>query len=388
MKKIERIQISQSELSRRWKSIREALGKKGIDCLVMQNTNQYLGGYVRYFTDIPAATYGLSVVFPLNDEMTIVTHGGPPDFPPDRKIFGVKKRVILPYIQTLNFTNTMDANAIVETLKEQKVKAVGFVSKASMSASFYEYIRQKLPETEFYDATDLVDEIKTVKSDEEIELIKKAIELHDKVFEATLPLIRPGVGEYEVSSEIQRLTINMGSEYGQNMVGSAPPGTPARQLPRLMQNRELKQGDQVCIMIEVNGPGGFYGEIGRTVCIGTAPRSLLDVWRDGVEVQDRNAELMKPGANPSELFAMHNKLLSNMKYPIEGRIHSHGQGYDMVERPGIRTEETMKIQTGMHMAIHPLMLTKEALAFCCDNYLVTKSRAVRLSKTAREIFVV
>ena len=141
-------------------------------------------------------------------------------------------------------------------------------------------------------------------------------------------------------------------------------------------------------MIEVNGPGGFYGEIVRTVCIGEAPRALLDTWANAAVAQDKTAELMKPGAKPEELIDTHNKLLASMGYPLEGRLFAHGQGYDLVERPGICLGEKMTIKTGMNIVIHPTLITKESYAFCCDNYLITESGAVRIHKTPREVFIV
>jgi hypothetical protein len=48
----------------------------------------------------------------------------------------------------------------------------------------------------------------------------------------------------------------------------------------------------------------------------------------------------------------------------------------------------MKVKENMNIVIHPITLTSDAYAFCCDNYLVTGSGAVRLHKTPREIFVV
>ena len=65
--------ISKEELERRWRAVREAMERDKLDCLIMQNDNQYLGGYVRYFTDIPAEnSYPMMVVFPLNDDLTII----------------------------------------------------------------------------------------------------------------------------------------------------------------------------------------------------------------------------------------------------------------------------------------------------------------------------
>ncbi len=383
-------QILKNELKRRWKAVRNMMAKKEIDCLVMQNTNQYLGGYVHYFTGNPAETYGVSVIFLLDDEMSVISHGGQPSLPlkPKELLLGVREHIRLPYIPTLNFTNTMDAKAVVKIIRESKVKSVGFVGGALMSAVFYEYIKKNLNGINLSDATSLVDEIKAVKSKEEIRLIKKTIELQDKVFTDTLALIHPGVKEHVIISQIKRQAANMGSMEGLVMIGSAPSGTPAIQGPKPFPGRTIKYGDQVCIMIEVNGPGGFYGEIGRTVCIGKVPKPLLEVWRDAVNAQDKTANLMNPGAEPKELFNKHNKLLTNLGYPIEGRLYSHSQGYDMVERPGIRAEETMTIKANMNMVIHPVTMSKEAYAFCCDNYIITEAGAVRLHKTPREVFTV
>lgn len=383
--------ISRKELERRWRTVREAMAREGLDCLILQSRNRYLGGYVRYFIDIPAQhSYPVSVLFPLDDEMTLISHGGPPlpVSPPEWAIHGVNERITLPYLPTLNFTSTIEAKAIVNTVKTRKVKRLGVVSKATISASVYEHLRENLPEVDMWDATDMVDEIKAVKSEEEIRLVKKTAELQDKVFAAALAMVRPGVREYELRSEIQRLAINLGSEQQLIMIGSAPAGTPAGQLHEFYQTRTLQYGDAVCIMIEVNGPGGFYGEIGRTVCIGEAPRALLDTWADSVVAQDRTAKLMKPGAKPEELLDTHNKLLASMGYPLEGRLFAHGQGYDLVERPGICPGEKMTIKAGMNIVIHPTLLTKKSYAFCCDNYLVTDSGAVRIHKTPREVFVV
>ena len=172
------------------------------------------------------------------------------------------------------------------------------------------------------------------------------------------------------------------------MMGSAPAGSPAGHKPSFFQNRTLEYGDQIMVMIEVNGLGGFYGEIGRTICLGEAPKSMLQAWDDALELQDRTAEMMKPGAVPTELFDANNRLLKKKGYMAEGRLFAHGQGYDLVERPGIRPEEKMTIKRGMVMAIHPITLSKKAYAFCCDNFLVTNKGGVLMHKTPRKVFVV
>ena len=68
--------VSTKELERRWSAVRAAMGERGIDVLFMQNNNDFMGGNVRYFTDIPAVNgYPIIVVFPKDDDMTVITMG-------------------------------------------------------------------------------------------------------------------------------------------------------------------------------------------------------------------------------------------------------------------------------------------------------------------------
>jgi len=383
--------ISTAELSRRFTLLRCEMDKKGIDCLIAQQSNQFLGGYVRYLTDIPQDNVGhRTVIFPLNAGMTLISHGGAPlpPGPPAWAVYGVAECINLPFYGTLNWSNLMDAEAAVATLKKLKAKTIGLVGKAMIATTLTEYIREKLPDVVLDDATELVDEIKAIKSEEELSFIWKTIDMLDIVWGAALAMVRPGVREYEIRSEIQRLLTNLGSEEQLIMIGSAPAGLPAGHKNCFFQNRAVQQGDQVMIMIEVNGPGGFYGEIGRTVCLGEAPKPMLQAWGDALELQEKTAEMMLPGAIPSVLFHAHNCRLKEMNYALEGRIYAHGQGYDAMERPAIRPEEQMMIKSGMLMAIHPFNVNQSAYAFCCDNFVVTEKGAVLMHKTPRKVFVV
>ena len=68
--------ISDAELERRWKAVRAGMAERGIDALVMQNNNDWLGGYVKWFTDFPAYNgYPRSVIFHAADAMTVIEDG-------------------------------------------------------------------------------------------------------------------------------------------------------------------------------------------------------------------------------------------------------------------------------------------------------------------------
>ena len=97
--------ISTNELERRWKAVRLAMTERKIDFLLIQNSTDYFGGYVKWFTDMPAVhQYPVSVIFPRDDQMTTVWHGtrAPAEpTPPAWVLRGVKKRISIlscPYL--------------------------------------------------------------------------------------------------------------------------------------------------------------------------------------------------------------------------------------------------------------------------------------------------
>ena len=61
----------------------------------------------------------------------------------------------------------------------------------------------------------------------------------------------------------------------------------------------------------------------------------------------------------------------------------------MVERPLIRGDETMRLEAGMNLAVHPGYQSASQWAVICDNYLVTEAGVSEcLHKTEKKVFEV
>lgn len=385
--------ISTSELERRWKAAREMMRQNKIDFLLMRNDEEFLGGYVKWFSDFSARhSYPFTVIFPVDEEMTFITCGPPPPgepFPPQPAVRGVKTRLAAPYFPSIHYTSTYDAELAVEVLKEKKGATVGLVGKSFIPMNFYEYLMKHLPGTTFVDATDDVDQIKVIKSAEEIELIKRTAALQDHAMEHLRNCIRPGLRDFEILAEAQYSVVKQGSERQLILVSSAEPISTAPYQYRHFQNRMIREGDRVSVLIEVNGPGGFYAEIGRIFSIGDPPQELQDAFGTAVEAQEITVNLLKPGADPKHIWEKNNAFLEKEGYFPERRLYAHGQGYDLVERPAIRHDEPMRIKANMNITVHPFVGNEKIWATICDNYLVTETGdCISLHKTPKGIIVV
>ncbi|MFC1910840.1 M24 family metallopeptidase [Chloroflexota bacterium] len=380
--------ISKAELERRWKAVREAMAGQKLDCLITHSAGRFLGGAVRYFTDVPVSSYGGLVVFPLEGEMTLISHAAPsPASPPEWMVFNTQ-RISRPYIPTMNFDDYIFPAEVAIAIKKSNARSVGIVNKSMFPLSFYEYLKENLPDVTFSDATDLLTAIRAVKSQEEIDLMQKTCLLQDKVMYAVMQMIRPGVCEYEILSEVKRMCTDLGSEEQLVLIGTAPRGMNARWHPEFYQNRVIRDGDNMAILIETNGLGGLWTEIARNFCMGEAPKELLKAWSDIIAIQKELAKAHKPGATAKCLWDYQNKLLTDYGYPPETRLSCHSQGYDIVERPVVRPEEPMLLKENMVMAIHPMPVTREVFVDPCANYLITAAGGALMHKCAQEVFIV
>jgi Xaa-Pro aminopeptidase len=385
--------ISTRELERRWTAAREGMAERDIDALVMQNNNDWLGGYVRWFTDTPLSNgYPRSVIFPACDPMTVVDMGGRGV---RRKVDGgdevnrgVAEMIFTPAFTSVAYTDAYQAELVVAELKRRGYRTIGWVASGAMPHAFVARIERELAgRATFVDATEFVDRLKAIKSEEEKELIRKAALMQDEVFARVLTKIRPGMTDNDVTALAQYEGRLLGSEQGLFLGSSAPLGQASRFLDRHQQARRLKPGEHFSLLIENNGPGGFYTEIARTIVLGKASNELIDGFESMKEAQAHTLRLLKPGASCADIARSHDEYMRARGLPAELRLYCHGQGYDLVERPLVRADETMAIEEHMNLAVHPGYETPSIFAVICDNYFIEAGGpGACLHQTPKQIF--
>jgi Xaa-Pro aminopeptidase len=385
--------ISTVELERRWKAVRQVMKEKNLDFLVMQSFSDVLGGYVKWFTDINAQhSYPVIVIFPREDEMTSIWHGArlPANpSPPEWAVRGMKKRINVPTLPSLDYSNVFMAEEVVKELAPFKNCRIGVLGMGFLSAALYTYMTKNLNSAIFVDATDPIDHIKAIKSEEEIKYIKETCAIQDAAFDHVMKIIKPGLTEHDIYADIHHTCVSMGAEGVNVRTGSAQPGKSVMTWSPYFQNKVLDEGDQFTVLIESNGPSGFWGEIMRVICLGKVTDELKKQQEVCIEAQKLALSLLKPGASPADLFDANNKLITSKGYAEERRIYAHGMGYDMVERPAVTREEPMKIQAGMNLAVHPFVISDKAAAHTCSNFIVSaKGAPVCLHRTPEKIFTI
>jgi Xaa-Pro aminopeptidase len=382
--------IPTQELERRSRELQIVMKREQIDAILAQNITQYMGGCNRWLTDTTAENqYPQSSFIPLEGEIGYIACSGPPLdlYPPSHLLRIGKPWAAAPYFSVFNFTWDWEGKMFVKWAKENNAKRIGIAGMGMMMWNYFDYIKKNLPEVEFVDVSSLFDEIRALKSEDEIEVLEKSATVQDKVMGYISAIARPGVREYEIRSKIMQIVTDHGGEEMIVIMGSAPRGEKFDVMPSFFQNRELKLGDELYVKLECSGPGGMFTTLGRMFSIGCEPSdSLKKSWEEAVAAQAKLAGMLQVGMDPQVIFSQYNEYLESKGYVQETGLFAYGQGYDHIERPSIQPGETMKLAKDMCMAVNTNLVSAERTVYCANSYLLKPNGPQMMHKTPLILF--
>ena len=385
--------VSTATLEQRWAQVRRRMENEKLDALVAHGTNGYGGGpgHFRWLTGIPVMnTYPQAVIFPKDGLAAIIHHGdfgGRKDNDPETPEFrGIGERFMTPSFPAISYSSGYEAEIAAKVIKDRGYRRIGIVAPGSVYHGFVSRLYQLLNGVEIVDFTDAIDDLKAIKSEEDIAYIRQSAKMQDDILAEIAGFVKPGMKDFEIMAYAQYLGQLRGSEGGYMIGTSAPIGQPAMIRHRPFQGRTIQDGDVLMFQCENSGPGGFFVHLGRIMVLGKAPEEMKDAFAEVLEAQQYTLDLLTPGAACKDVYRQFNAYLKSRKLPEERRLHCHGQGYEVVERPLIRDDESMQVEAGMNIGIHPAIANAKQFVTVCDNYLVTENGAERLHQTPQKIF--
>lgn len=222
----------------------------------------------------------------------------------------------------------------------------------------------------------IIDELKAIKSEEEIEMIRRTCKMQDEVCYEMRRFLRPGITEQDIIAEMRYQVSIRGSEQGIALCGANDYGKPTGCYdPHYHSNRKLKHDDNLVFIPEFNGPSGHYAHEVVMYSLGEPHPDLITCFQKCNEAYDFLLSLLVPGADCNEILREYNKWMVAHGLPEESRLLAHGMGYCFVEKPAILpgNGETIKLAPNMNFSPHPGVFTEHACAFFGGNYTIREN---------------
>ena len=160
-------------------------------------------------------------------------------------------------------------------------------------------MKSRYPLHQYERAAKILKNLRSIKTELEIEVIKRAIEITGNTFLRVMRFVKPGVMEYEIEAEI------MHSFFSQRADGPAystiiASGDRARTLHYITNNEECKDGE-LLLMDFGASYGGYNADLTRTIPVnGKFTRRQKTVYNACLHLHDYAKSLLKPGISIME----------------------------------------------------------------------------------------
>ncbi|WPD20810.1 MAG: Xaa-Pro peptidase family protein [Candidatus Electrothrix scaldis] len=233
------------------------------------------------------------------------------------------------------------------------VQRLGFESHYFLhsSAQKLEEMTKKI-KVELIPLQDLVEPMRVIKTEEEIQLIKKSVLLNEKVFQTVHKSIEPGMTEIEIALALEQTMRKMGAEgpsfetivaFGQN--AAKPHAVPC--------NRILKDGELVLIDMGLLLQG-YCSDMTRTFVVGKPKKKFLQRLRVVRKAQLAGIKAIRAGAVCREVDKAARKVIADAGYgDFFGHSLGHGVGLAVHEDPSLGPRNRTKLRAGMIVTIEP-----------------------------------
>ena len=301
-------QFSIAERDRRWDRARKKMLMAGLDALVFLGNDIYWGmgmANLRYMLQVDSQI-GADALFPLVGEPVVwnaVAHMNRPT----NMYLSLQEWIT--DIRTRGGLATVADEIRARGLDRSKLGLVGFSSTIQTTPTILHQdvltLQKLLPHAELIDSSWMLEEMRMVKSDEEIDMLRKAGKIARKVIDAMVNTARPGVPDAVVYGEMIKTQIaNGGDPNIFNLFAAGPVEHPPNELWHLLHGceqpltpsmRPLKDGDIIVAEWHTKY-GGYRCHTEYTVYLGKkAPRELLNIWSVSVECLQASKEALTAG---------------------------------------------------------------------------------------------
>jgi Xaa-Pro aminopeptidase len=328
--------FSLEERDRRWARVREMMAREGFDAIIAPNNTGHSTDFqanMRYLTHCGGGgDSDLSAIFPLHGEPTV-----------SAKDANDRWLTVQDWCTDVREADRVYSEVIIERIKELglekgRIGVTGLGPGNRTPEGTIGYLQMKayldaFPDATFVDATKPMEQVRAVKSDEELAFLTKSTELIEHGIEAKVDTARAGVRDYEVWAAVIYAMTSRGSELPvhYNWVS----GPEAHRTLSRPSFRVLERGDRIINEIEASW-AGYRSQAVQPVWIGECPQIYHDLMSIQHDVFTSVVDALRPGVTVGELLDVTKHAVSEASPssgPLAGctaqlAMHGRGQGDD------------------------------------------------------------
>ncbi len=256
--------------------------------------------------------------------------------------------------QATDFEIVQHKTAIIEEIAKQVaelgITKLGFEQDTVTYATYEQY--KKAIHCELVPTSAVVEDLRVIKTPEEIKIIQTAADIADAAFKHIIEYIRPGLTEIEVSNELEFFMRKQGATSSSFDIIVASGLRSA--LPHgVASNKVIQTGEFVTLDYGAYFDG-YVSDITRTIAVGNVSDELKNIYDIVLAAQLRGLEGLKAGITTKEADALTRDYITEKGYGEQyGHGTGHGIGLEIHEEPSLSFRTNTILKPNMVVTVEP-----------------------------------
>ncbi len=236
--------------------------------------------------------------------------------------------------------------------------------------------------------TGVIEQLRVVKTDEEIDVLREAGEIADKAFEHIVEFVRPGMKEIDVANELEMHMRSLGATSSSFDIIVASGKRSA--LPHGVASEKVIENGELVTMDFGALYKGYCSDITRTVAIGDISEQLREIYDIVLTSQEIGVEHIRPGMTGREADALTRDYIADKGYGAYfGHSTGHGIGLEVHEEPRLSAVSDTVLTKGMIVTVEPgIYLPSVGGCRIEDDLVMTEKGNERLTTSTKELIMI
>jgi Xaa-Pro dipeptidase len=253
----------------------------------------------------------------------------------------------------------------------------------------YQFVKTAAPEAEFPDASSALGTLRLQKDADEVQKMRRAVQIAQSALEATIPLIKVGMTEKELAAELVVQLLKHGSQPEMPFSPIVSGGPNSANPHASPTDRQLQRGDLLVIDWGATFDG-YISDLTRTFAVGEVDAECATIHRVVQEANAAGRAAAKPGVPCADVDKAARDVIEAAGYGgFFTHRTGHGIGMEPHEDPYMRGDNMQILEVGMAFTVEPgIYLPNRNGVRIEDNVVISKDGADVLSTLPREMRVV
>lgn len=241
-------------------------------------------------------------------------------------------------------------------------------------------------DVKFVNGKPLLEEMRMIKDEEELENLRMAARITDESYEELLKFIRPGIKEVDIANKMNEIFKAKGADEGFTMVCSGPNSS----YPHYAGNQRVIQEKDMMILDWGCTYKGMCADMSRTVFVGAISEEERKIYEIVLKSQQAGVKAAVNGAFIPDVDRASREILEKEGYGDNFFTRlGHGIGYSVHEAPDIKASNPRHLEPGMVFSIEPGIYIAGKVGMRVEDIVaVTENGNEVLNKASTDIKIV